>query len=426
MDFHPGRNRSGVIWAAAVVLCVVAPGCWFHRGAPYPTQALASPIQVVLTPPSIRSDTAEFRALSLQATILMAEIVGEAPDLEAVPFWHTVPLALERLGASRRITPDLAASIANLSGARWATACELAPTGEGISILIDFMPANPTHIAFRYAGVAKATDLEPALTTAFEQFLRYLGVRPFPAKRVQTRLTPGTLITTAAAFDREYGWFIPAAPGQSGPAALDLERTDEELARILFDPTLYAARPVPGTPPATLATAPKAPAGAQAQIPASAGTEGMPAGKPLKALAEPPVAQTMVLPLITASRQKPFVFPDLRNPGKSAATPPVSHPVPGLAAGPPVAAPPDTPPAGKFEVQVFATRNRQAAEDEARRIQAAGFVAVIVPVDLEEKGFWYRVRLAGFATRASALTAGRKVVAVGLAEEFWVIRSEGL
>jgi len=333
---------------------------------------------------------------------------------------------LERLGASRRITPEMAASIADLSGARWATACELAPASNGVSILIDFMPANPTHIAFRYAGVVTATDLEPALTTAFEQFLRYLGVRPFPAKRVQTRLTPGSLKTTAAAFDHEYGWFIPAAPGQSGQAAMDLERTDEELARILFDPTLYAARPAQGITAGAPATAPKAPAGAQVQIPARAAVEGMPAGKSLKALAEPPVVQTMVLPPITASRQKPVEFPDLRHPGKSATAPAISHPVSGLAAGSFVSAPPATPPAGKFEVQVFATRNRQAAEDEARRIQAAGFVAVIVPVDLEEKGFWYRVRLAGFATRASALAAGRRVVAVGLAEEFWVIRSEGL
>ena len=406
-----GPGVRGTLWAALLV-CLAAGGCWFHRGAPYPMRALPAPLPVAILPPAIKSDLPELRNLSLRATVIMAGIIEQAPDLEAVPFWHSIPLALNRLGASRTITPQTAAEIAELSGARWATACELAGGPNGISIMLDFMPANPTLIPFRYTGIVTADTLEAVLTVAFDQFLRYLGVRPLPAPQAGPRPMPVNPIALAEIFDREYGWFGRAAPGQSTSTALELERSDPALAHVLFDPALYAANPESAARAAEAAAESKAAAAAETRRPGS-----------LTTITQPPV--TEALPLIASSRQKAAPVPDLRNLGKPPAKPVRKSESIQPPAGLPAAAPPasEPSPAGRFELQVFATHNPKAAENEALRIQGAGFTAAVVPADLGDKGMWYRVRVSGFMTRAAALSTGRMIVAAGLAEEFWVVRS---
>jgi hypothetical protein len=417
-------RRSGIreLLLVALVLCLAAGGCWFHRGAPNPVPTFPAAQQVAILPPSVRGDQPELRKLSLRATVIMAGIVEWAPDLEAIPFWHSIPLALNRLGASRVVSPQMASSIAELSGARWATACEFATGPYGISILLDFMPSNQTTVPFRYTGTVTASTLESVLTTAFEQFLRYLGVRPLPAQKTDTQLPLEKLEALGAVFDREYGWFVRATPGRSQQAALDLQRADPGLARVLFDPSLYAARPE--SKPQAAATAAESKSVPSVE-PSRAAAVPVPAqlGNPT-VVPEPPVTPAKVVPAVTSPPQKAVPLEDIRIPpkpaliiaGKSDSTRP--------APGPPAAAPasPKPQPAGIFEIQVFATKNQQAAEDVARRILKAGFAASVISVDLADKGVWYRVRLSGFMSRATALAAGKKIVASGLVGEFWVIR----
>ncbi len=55
-----------------------------------------------------------------------------------------------------------------------------------------------------------------------------------------------------------------------------------------------------------------------------------------------------------------------------------------------------------YTVQLSSHQDRQAAEDEVKRMKQNGFAAFIVASELPGKGRWYRVRLGSFTNREAA------------------------
>ncbi len=60
------------------------------------------------------------------------------------------------------------------------------------------------------------------------------------------------------------------------------------------------------------------------------------------------------------------------------------------------------PPKLRYAVQVSSHQEKQAAEDEVKRMKQNGFAAFIVVSELPGKGKWYRVRLGSFTNKDSA------------------------
>lgn len=56
----------------------------------------------------------------------------------------------------------------------------------------------------------------------------------------------------------------------------------------------------------------------------------------------------------------------------------------------------------RYTIQVSSHQEKQAAEDEVKRMKQNGFAAFIVASELPGKGTWYRVRLGSFTNRDAA------------------------
>jgi hypothetical protein len=187
---------------------------------------------------NIPQGNTELRWVSLATPVLMAQVAQAAPDLEPVALWESMPAALQSLGDSRTITEDIAELVATRLTARWATQGDLKPTNDGVSLRIDFIPSRSTLVPFRYEKEGSIEELDPHFRLAFDQFLRYLIVRPLIDEKIEP-LEDKKLKAVAEALDLEYGWFQPAKPGEAGKVVEDLAHTNIDLARVLFSPTLY-------------------------------------------------------------------------------------------------------------------------------------------------------------------------------------------
>ncbi len=89
----------------------------------------------------------------------------------------------------------------------------------------------------------------------------------------------------------------------------------------------------------------------------------------------------------------------------------------------PISAPAPVPQAeanGKFTLQVGSFNNTVEANERAAHLQAAGFAAQVVAVELPKRGTWYRVQTGRFADRAEAAHYGAQLRAKGAADNFLV------
>ncbi len=75
---------------------------------------------------------------------------------------------------------------------------------------------------------------------------------------------------------------------------------------------------------------------------------------------------------------------------------------------------------GKFTLQVGSFNNTVEANEHAAHLQAAGFAAQVVAVELPKRGTWYRVQTGHFADRAEAARYGAQLRAKGAADNFLV------
>ncbi len=91
------------------------------------------------------------------------------------------------------------------------------------------------------------------------------------------------------------------------------------------------------------------------------------------------------------------------------------------AAEPPRAADAAGSTAGSFQVQVFASSDREKAVALAEELRQIGLRAQVEPFKLTGKGDWYRVRLSGYPSRKEALAAAEKLRSEGRIREYWIV-----
>jgi hypothetical protein len=195
-------------------------------------------IRLVLLPFNVPSGNQDLRWTALAGPIMMAKVSESARDLEVIPLWETMPVATEAGGVSRSFSPDSAAYVASWFSAKWSAMGDISPSKSGVTMMIDFMPARTTLVPFRFTRAGKIETIGSGLPQAYNEFLRYLTARPLlPAKKELPPMT--SMKNLAEALDREYGWFVSADPGKAQDIVSELARTDERLARLLFNPNVY-------------------------------------------------------------------------------------------------------------------------------------------------------------------------------------------
>jgi hypothetical protein len=198
----------------------------------------AGPIRIVMLPFDTSAENKDLRWTAMAGPILMAKASENAPDLVIIPLWQTMRTAIASAGTSRSFDEDSAASTANWLGAKWSVLGSIKPTKTKASLTIDFIPGKSNQVAFRYIKATNMDSFGLAFHVATRQFLRYLSAKlPEPMKGNEMDLN--SLKNLAQALDREYGWFEDADPGKAQEIVAGLARSDERLARLLFDPTLY-------------------------------------------------------------------------------------------------------------------------------------------------------------------------------------------
>ncbi len=211
------------------------PGCLFKKPKIITPSA---PIRVAFLPLNVAPDNPDLRWVALAAPIMLAKLGREAPDLEVIPLWEAIPIAAESLGVSRSLDQEIVSYIASRLAAKWSTMGELSPARRGTFMIIDFIPAQSSLVSFRYQKVVRMNSIGSNFHRALEQYLSYQLVRPLPTKRGDFK-NIDSLRPLAEALDQEYGWFGNADPGKADKIVADLARSDEQLARLLFNPNLY-------------------------------------------------------------------------------------------------------------------------------------------------------------------------------------------
>jgi hypothetical protein len=230
--------RSGLllITAAALFLSFFQSACFLKKSKPNVTPP--SEVRIAFLPFSVPAGNQDLRWTAMAGPILMGKAAERAKDLIVMPLWESMPIAIEAAGATRTNTPETAASVAAWLSVKWAAIGEISTTKTGVRMMIDFIPAKTGSVPFRYTQSGKMDDVGARLPDAFVQFSYYLTIRPL--EPTQKKLPPMTsLKKLAEALDREYGWFVEAEPGKAQAVVTELAKTDEKLARFLFNPGLY-------------------------------------------------------------------------------------------------------------------------------------------------------------------------------------------
>ncbi len=229
------RNGVLLIVALAAMLVIFLSSCSKKNKVAI---APVSPIRTAILPFNIPPGNQELRWTAMAGPILMAKVGEYARDIEILPLWQAMPAALESAGASRSFTPESAAYVASYIGAKWSAMGEFTPTKTGVSMMIDFIPDRATQVPFRFKKAGSIDDVGAQIPRSFSQFFYYLAVRPLlPIDKKLPTMT--SLKSLAEALDREYGWFVEAAPGKAQAAVANLARTDPRLAQLLFNPSIY-------------------------------------------------------------------------------------------------------------------------------------------------------------------------------------------
>ncbi len=430
-----GRAPGNIpVGAAALALVVLAlnSACFFRKHKVEVPQT-RSPIRIALLPGNVPAGSDELQWLATATPLLMAQATEDSPDIEVVPLWESMPITIETVGESRTITEENAAYVASRLSARWATLCSVSPDKAGAALLLDFIPAKPTLVPFRYEKKVAVSGLNSSFREAFNQFLRYLVAEPLAEKKLPD---PASLRPVAEAFNREYGWSVAAEPGKSEAVVIGFARSNQAIAELIFNPNLYpgigarpAAKPAPQAAPAPT-SAPPGPAAAAASEPpprvsaaqASSPPAAQAASAPERNLEQdedvfvpPPKSFTQRISLTTRPAPAPPPSPSpparARDSGRNEGSGPVANKT----------SPPPLP--DGFQVQVVATRSRAQAEGLAEKLKKTGLSPRVEPIEMRDKGMWFRVRLHGFKSRGTATAAGDKLVAEGLIAQYWIARS---
>jgi hypothetical protein len=259
-----------LLLSLAFLALLLQTGCLLHpfhifKHKPRPARVFPPPARIALLPVNVAGEDASLRWYSFASVIMMDEAAHAASDLEPIPLWESMPVTTQALGNSRTITADMASQIATRLAAKWATAGDLLTANNNVTLRLDFIPAQTTVVPFRYEKPISGDVLADRITESFDQFLRYLIVRPLAIDSIRP-IEVKTLKEVAEALDVEYGWFTTAKPGVAGKSVEALQKEAPGLARLLFSPTLYPSlgsikqpAPSPGLVAQTEAASRKAP-----------------------------------------------------------------------------------------------------------------------------------------------------------------------
>jgi cell division septation protein DedD len=444
------------------LILIVQPACLFRKKAAVP-QAPPLSFRIAYLPLNMSVENSPERWLSLAVPVVMAKVGERAPDLEPVPLWEVMPVAVEAAGVSRIITAETAAYVASRLAAKWATEGDITLRKDRVQLTVDFIPTKTTTVPFRYEKLTSIDALDRHFEDAFEQFLRYLVARPMTRDEDQEPMDSTSLKEVATALDREYGWFVTAEPGKSDKVVADLARSDNRLARLLFNPSLYPsigtpAYPQEGKPAASTsgegselsaAPAPKAAtaapsAEARTSTESSGGQAAVPAGGKAPESTPPqgaalPTQSRFVPPPPRSFTQKidlsgPFARRGSALQNRTAVA--YSYTLDRIAGrngrsggtetrgsekALPAAMNKASPHEHIFKIQILALREKQEAESFAGKLTKAGLAAAIEEADLKGKGIWYRVRLGAYDSQDEAEAAAQKLVESGLISQFWIV-----
>lgn len=229
------RNGLLLVTAAALFLSFFQSAC-SKKGKANATPP--SEVRIALLPFNVPSGNQDLRWMAMAGPILMGKVAERAKDLNVMPLWEAMPTAIEAAGATRINTQESATSIATWLSVKWAVMGEFSTTRTGVRMMIDCIPAKTGSVPFRYTKSGKMDEVGAKVPEAFVQFAYYLTIRPL--EPTQKKLPPiSSLKKLADALDREYGWFVEAEPGKAQSIVTELAQTDEDLARFLFNPSLY-------------------------------------------------------------------------------------------------------------------------------------------------------------------------------------------
>jgi hypothetical protein len=240
--FHRGfRFQFGKELSAATCLILIAAlfqsACFFRgeKKAVIPSK----PVRIAFLPFNTPEGKSDLQWTSMAMPIMMARIVKGSQGLDLVPFWESMQYTLESVQNSRTITEKDAAYVANWVNAKWAAMGELSQKDKDrLNLLIDYIPPQEVSVPFRYVKKVKMEAIDVDVRRAFKQFLHYISASPLEsAEKKTTNLT--SLRQLAEALDTEYGWTVPADPGKARDIVANLAQSDRELARYLFNPSVY-------------------------------------------------------------------------------------------------------------------------------------------------------------------------------------------
>jgi len=204
----------------------------------------SGPVRVVVLPFMITSEKAggekELQWTALASTALLIKASRRLPDIEVVPLWEVMPVAISAAGASRSFTDEIAAAIANWMSAQWTIMGEIRRTGSSSSytVVVDFIPAASSTIPYRHIKKRRMENIGTNFYNGLRQWLRYVTAKQLPLMQIRE---PGlqAMRPLGEALDKEYGWFETAVPGTSQALIEELEQVDKDWIQLLFSPTMY-------------------------------------------------------------------------------------------------------------------------------------------------------------------------------------------
>ncbi|MDR0311852.1 MAG: hypothetical protein LBJ21_09720 [Acidobacteriota bacterium] len=202
------------------------------------------PVRVVVLPFMVSSEKAggekELQWAAMAAPALLIKASRRLPDIEIVPFWEVMPVAISAAGAARSFTDDNAAAAANWLSAQWAIMGEIRGTKSSSSytMVLDFIPTDSSTVPFRYIKTRRMDNFGTNFYAGLRQWLRYATARPIPLLPVRE---PGLqkMRQLGEALDKEYGWLVTAEPGAAQAAVDEMLLEDENWARLMLRPTMY-------------------------------------------------------------------------------------------------------------------------------------------------------------------------------------------
>ncbi|MBP1609850.1 MAG: hypothetical protein H6Q04_2085 [Acidobacteria bacterium] len=238
------RRMPSCVRGGLVLIAVAALSIFFLQSAcskKSKAQVVApSEVRIVLLPLNTPAGDQDLRWTAMLGPIVMGKVAQRARDLKVVPFWESMPTAIDAAGVTRTFTQETASSAAAWLSAKWSCMGDITRTKTGVRMMIEFMPAKTGTVPFRFTKSGKMDEVGAKLPDALSQFAYYLTIRPLES--AQKKLPPvSSLKKLAEALDLEYGWFVEANPGKAQAVVSELAGSDPELARFLFNPSLYPA-----------------------------------------------------------------------------------------------------------------------------------------------------------------------------------------